>query len=769
MIWLFVLLGLIVSPLVPLLFKLGGNKTGYFIALIPLAVFVYFFSLIPVISAGEIITEKHHWIPAFGIGLNFLLDGLSLLFALMISGIGTLVFLYSGSYMYSEEYKVRFFSFLLIFMTAMLGVVLSDDLIALFLFWELTSLTSFFLIGYKSNSEKSQYAALQALLVTGLGGMFLFGAFIYIEYYTGTFTISEILSTGFDLRGSHLYPWLLAFLFLGAFTKSAQVPFHFWLPNAMEAPTPVSAYLHSATMVKAGVYLVARFNPILGEHIYWNNTLLIFGATTMIIGAFLSLYQVDMKRILAYSTLSALGILMFTLSFGNEGIIAAVLFLFIHSLYKGSLFLLAGAVDHSAGSRNITQLGGLMKPLPLLGIIAMMGVLAHAGLPPFLAFIGKEELYSAAVSRSEIMYLSIGLIIMTKIMLFASGFQAGWKPFSGNRILLPEGQEIHKPSWFLMIPPLLLGSLGLLFGIFPGLIGTSLIDPAASAISGTIMKSSLGLWHGYSWLIPATLVTYGLGYLLFRAKLYLQKDSAFFKQAERAFSSWIYDLKLKAFDLASYKITKLLQNGYLRFYLITILLVMILGLGSTMILKGPFESVRMNFEGARFYEFIVAGLIGIGTLGAILATARLSAVAALGVVGFGVSLLFILFGAPDIALTQFTIDTLSVLLFVLVLYRLPRFFNFSSKAVHIRDIIISIVSGAMITLLILFVLNETKQSKVSQYYASNSYILAKGKNVVNVILVDFRGADTLVEITVLAIAAIGVYSLLKLKSKEDEL
>ena len=529
MIWLFVLLGLIVSPLVPLLFKLGGKKTDYFIALIPLAVFVYFFSLIPIISAGEIITEKHHWIPAFGIGLNFLLDGLSMLFALMISGIGVLVFLYSASYMHDEEYKGRFFAYLLMFMSAMLGVVLSDNLIALFLFWELTSISSFFLIGYKSGSEKSQYAALQALLVTGIGGMFLFAAFIYIEHYTGTFNISEILSSDFDLKYSHLYPWLLAFLFLGAFTKSAQVPFHFWLPNAMEAPTPVSAYLHSATMVKAGVYLVARFNPILGDHIYWNNTLLIFGATTMLLGAFLSLYQVDMKRILAYSTLSALGILMFTLSFGNEGIIAAVLFLFIHSLYKGSLFLLAGAVDHSTGGRNITQLGGLMKPLPMLGIIALMGVLAHAGLPPFLAFIGKEELYHAAASRSEIMYLAIGMIMLTKIMLFASGFQAGWKPFSGNKVLLPENQEIHKPSWFLMLPPLVLGALGLLFGFFPELISKSLIDPAASAISGSVMKSSLGLWHGYSWLVPAALVTYGLGYLLFRTKLYLQKDTAFLK------------------------------------------------------------------------------------------------------------------------------------------------------------------------------------------------------------------------------------------------
>src|SRR5690606_31753916 len=357
-----VLSGFIVALCTPFLGKQLKGRLSIILAALPILLFIYFLSFIPQIAQGQPVAFSYSWIPSYGINLDFNLDGLALLFTLLITGIGSLVFLYTSAYLKGHEYLDRFYGYLSMFMASMLGLVLSDNIISIFIFWELTSISSFFLIGFNNENATSRNSAMLALGITGLGGLFLLAGAIALGAAGGSYSIAELLSSSEIIKEHSLYGWIIFFVFIAAFTKSAQFPFHFWLPGAMEAPTPVSTYLHSATMVKAGIYLLARMTPVLGDHLWWNTPLIIVGTITMVYAGLHALFRLDMKSILAYSTISALGILVFLIGLGSkEALLAAAVFILVHALYKATLFLVTGIVDHETGTRDVSKLAGLRK------------------------------------------------------------------------------------------------------------------------------------------------------------------------------------------------------------------------------------------------------------------------------------------------------------------------------------------------------------------------------------------------------------------------
>ncbi|RZK63293.1 MAG: Na(+)/H(+) antiporter subunit A, partial [Pedobacter sp.] len=372
------------------------------LCLLPVALFCYLLQFISLISNGDVAYEFYEWVPSLNINFAFRMDGLSLLFGLLITGIGSLIFLYSSAYLKGHKYLDRFYAYLCLFMASMFGIVLSDNILLLFIFWELTSISSFFLIGFNNDSPDSRKSALRALSVTGLGGFFLLTGIVLIGNITGTYSISELLTAGEQIKNHDLYPLVIALVCIGAFTKSAQFPFHFWLPGAMKAPTPVSAYLHSATMVKAGIFLLLRFTPILGGTPEWSYTLMIFGGFTMIYTALNALFRIDLKSILAYSTISALGLLTFLIGLGTEkALIAALTFIVVHALYKATLFMTTGIIDHETGTRDLTKLSGLRKVLLPVFIAGLLAALSSAGMPLFFGFISKDLIYEATLNADQ--------------------------------------------------------------------------------------------------------------------------------------------------------------------------------------------------------------------------------------------------------------------------------------------------------------------------------------------------------------------------------
>jgi len=762
-----ILLGFIFSIFLVFTGKFFKGRFSILASGIPLALFIYFAQFINRISNGEVITQENIWVPSFGVNLGFTLDGLSLLFSLMITGIGFLVFIYTSSYLKNHKYLDRFYGYLSMFMAAMLGLVLSDNLISLFVFWELTSITSFFLIGFNNTSEASRKSAITALAITGIGGLSLLVGGLFLGSITGTFSIAEMLSMNPEIAANPYYTIVVVLIFGAAFTKSAQFPFHFWLPGAMKAPTPVSTYLHSATMVKAGIYLLLRLTPVLGDHEFWNTTLVTVGAITMVYSAIHTLFRTDLKGILAYSTISALGILVFLIGQGTvNALTAAAVFIIVHALYKATLFLVTGIIDHQAGTRDTTILRGLRKVLLPVAIAGFLAAISSAGIPPTIGFIGKELTYESTFHFGNVAILFMVLIVITKILLLYAGFVAGIKPFTGA---LPERfEKMKKPSFLLWAQPLLLAIGGIVFGIFPGLIETSLVKPLVSAVGGNADEIHLKLWHGVTTILWLSIITITVGTLLY----FLIKPTHKLEQTI-AKLEWLspHSLILKLWDFF-FKFSKiwtnLFQNGYLRNYVSTIMVFMITLTGYALFRSATYSVDYMSFSRITVYEAVTSVVMLVAVLYVVFTKSRLAAVAAMGIVGYAICMFFVIYSAPDLAMTQFSIDTLTVILFVLVLYKLPKYLTLSDYKMRIRDGVISLAFGTIITLLILEVLAEPINSEVSDYYASNAYILAHGKNVVNVILVDFRGADTMIEISVLAIAAIGVFALLKLRLKKSD-
>lgn len=757
-----VLSGFIVSLVLPLLGKYLKGHGSIVISALPLLLFIYFLSFISPISQGIAATFNYPWIPSFGINLDFNLDGLSLLFTLLITGIGTLVFIYTTAYLKGHPYLVRFYSYLSFFMASMLGLVLSDNLISLFIFWELTSISSFFLIGFNNDQAKSRNSAVLALGITGLGGLFLLAGAVALGYAGGSYSLSELLSSPVMIQDHALYGWIILFIFIAAFTKSAQFPFHFWLPAAMEAPTPVSTYLHSATMVKAGIYLLARLSPILGDHIWWNTPLIIVGTITMLYTAIHALFRLDMKSILAYSTLSALGILVFLIGLGtDQAFLAAAVFILVHALYKATLFLITGIVDHETGTRDVTRLSGLRKVMLPVGIAGLLAAISNAGIPPSFGFIGKDLIYESTLQYGEWAYWLTGAAIVTNICLFFAGFIVGLKPFIGP---LPRVYEkIHLPSPLMWVPPLILATLGILFGLFPTLIDGALIKPVVASLIDSTPDFQLILWHGFNLILLLSGITVACGlalYLFVRPSPTLLGKALRFKAIapEELFQSFA-----RGFNVLAEKWTNLLQNGYLRSYVSTIVVFLCVILSYRLFEGGNLDFNLYKLTSMTVYEVSFLLIMAIAIFITVISKSRLLAVVSMGVIGYAICLIFVFYSAPDLAMTQFAIDTLTVILFVLVLYNLPKYQGFSQPRDKIRDGFVALSFGTLMSLIALEVFNEPTDATISEFYAANAYVLGKGKNIVNVILVDFRGMDTMIEITVLSIAAMGVFSLLKLR------
>ncbi len=728
--------------------------------LIPLFLAAWFATRVVPISRGETFTHMWSWVPSLNVNLSFYIDGLSLLFALIISGIGALIFVYAPGYFGNTPGRWRLYAWLLLFMVAMLGLVTANNLITLFIFWELTSITSYMLIGFKHESEKARSAALQALLITGLGGLALLAGLVLLGMAGGSFELTTLLTQGDIVRSHALIAPMIALILLGAFTKSAQFPFHFWLPSAMEAPTPVSAYLHSATMVKAGVYLVARLSPVFAGVSLWEVFVVAAGAVTAVVGGFLAWQQADLKRILAYSTISALGTLMLLFGLGTPlAVKAAIVFLIAHSLYKGALFLVAGTVDHATGTRDVEQLSGLARRIPLVAIAAVLAGISLAGLPPAIGFLAKELVYETGLASEISTAISLTTALLASVFFVVVAGLVAIRPFFGQAS--SSAESIHRPGWQLTLPPLLLGLAGLAIGLLPNFLATQFVAPAVAAVGHDGSAVYLKLWHGFNLplLLSGATLASGVAVYMFRHRCVA------IVRPLQSLAAWGpaggYEFMLRGLKQTARWQTLTLQDGRLRVYLLIVLVAFCGLLGVTLTeIDFPTDGAWLD---VRFHEVGLALLIVCAAAMVVRSTSRLAAVCALGVIGYAIALLFVMFGAPDLAMTQLAIETLTVILFVFVIYRLPRFTALSRQRTRIRDAAVALTAGGLMSIVVLAATMAHVPSRVSSYFMENSLAEAKGRNVVNVILVDFRALDTLAEITVLSVAALGIFALMRLR------
>jgi len=759
---------LIVAAVAPLVVRVAGRAAGWVLGLLPAALFAFFARRMPRVAEGHAVREEHTWVPGLDANLSFYLDGLSLLFALLITGIGTLIVVYAGGYMAREDHA-RFFPTLLFFMGAMLGLVLADNVFAFFVFFELTSLASYLLIGFYHGDRHARVSARKALIVTGGGGLALMAGLVLLGQATGTWAFSEMLGQGEVVTSSTLYPAILTLVALGAFTKSAQFPFHFWLPAAMAGPTPVSAYLHSATMVKAGVFLLARLSPVLGGTPAWTWTLALTGGFTMLLTAWLSLRYTDLKQILAYSTTMILGLLVMLLGLGGEHAVgAAMTFILVHALYKGALFMMAGAVDHETGTREIGELGGLASDMPLTTAGGLAAALSMGGVPLLFGFIGKEVTYEAALHAGSAGWFVLVVAVLSNAALFAAALVVGVKPFFG-KLRGALTREPHEAPVSMWLGPAVLGGLGLLFGLLPALTDEILLSPASTAVMQESQHLHLAIWHGVNVPLVASLVTFALGGVLYAAWEGVQpsRPMAWLDRSLADGPARVFERALYGAGRLAAGTTRLLQSGRMRRYLLAVFASAALIVGVYFLSQNTL-SWPSGLAVIRFYDVTLVALIMAAAVIAGRATDRFVAILALSVSGFSVALVYLLFGAPDLSMTQFAIETLTIILLVLVLVSLPRLSFSASGGGKARDLLAAGSAGAVLTMVALAVLDRPFDRYLSNYLAENSYTEAQGHNIVNVILVDFRGLDTLGEITVLTMAGLGVYALMRLRAPADE-
>ncbi|MEM8814155.1 MAG: putative monovalent cation/H+ antiporter subunit A, partial [Pseudomonadota bacterium] len=753
-------LGAILAP--PLVRQFAHNA-AWPLAALPFLVFLVFLGYAGPVADGETFIVSVPWAPSLGVTFSFYIDGLSTVFALLISGIGSLIVIYAGGYLKGHEHLGRFISFIFLFMGAMLGLVLADNVITLFIFWELTSITSFLLIGFDHLRTASRRAALQALVVTGAGGLSLLAAVILMAYVVGDMSMAAILASGDVLRDSALYVPIFLLVLGGAFTKSAQFPLHFWLPNAMEAPTPVSAYLHSATMVKAGVYLLMRVHPVLGETVLWETVLPLFGGATLLAGTLLAVRQTDLKLMLAYTTVASLGLLVLLTGIGTETAIkGAVLYLFAHSLFKGALFMVAGTIDHEAGTRDVTRLGGLREAMPFTFAAACLAALSMAGFPPFIGFIAKEVLYEGmAYGSLWFIFLTVVAIVGNALMLVI-GAAVALKPFLGPAIETPK--SAHEGPLMLWGGPMTLALLGTLTGLLAGWTGYLLIAPMTISILGYPAEVEV-------YLIPHKILPpiLSLMTILLGIAIYMRLDAA---RAAIARSLEVigwgpdrgFDQAIRGIVSLSGGVTRLVQTGSLHTYMLATFVVI------AAFLIGPLFArdwpARPDWPEMTFYEWGVLIIAVIGLWAVITARTRLVAIISLGIQGFAVALIFLLFGAPDLSFTQFMVETLSVVILALVMTRLnlqPH--DRREPAQQAIDWAIAGTCGLGFALAMIAVAANPIDLRLSEFFIEYSRPIAHGRNIVNVILVDFRGLDTLGEIAVVMVAGLAVLALIRVRAK----
>ncbi|MEM6758451.1 MAG: putative monovalent cation/H+ antiporter subunit A [Pseudomonadota bacterium] len=738
----------------------GNGIIGVVPVIIALSLFAWFLSLTPQLSDGGTVRWVWQWVPSLGISMSFLLDGLSLTFALLITGIGTCVFLYSNTYLAGHPQFNRFALFLTAFMLAMLGLVLADNMIGLFVFWELTTITSYLLIGFGHTTENGRRSALQALFVTGAGALALLAGFILMGFSMGTFELSEILAQGDALTKHAMYLPILILVLAGSFTKSAQFPFHFWLPNAMAAPTPVSAFLHSATMVKAGVYLMARLHPAMSGTDVWFWTLTVAGAFTAVFASILALRQTDLKQALAYTTLMALGTL--TLFLGQSSgyaMTAFATFLVVHSLYKAALFLVVGCIDYSTGTRDADTLGQLGRVMPVTALAAGLVALSMAGFPPFLGFIGKELKYAGILAIGSEPLLFASALLLANALMFAIAGIVALRPFW----LTQEGEYARAPKeapWPMLVGPVLLAVLGTLFGVNPDLLQTTLIDPTVASLLGSIEDAKeLKLWAGVNMPLILSIATVALGTVLYilhrglRARLIAITTAA--PNFDRGWDAFLNGLK----GFAAWQ-TRVIQPGVLRIYIFATFATVLVAIAGTMALRNAWPAMP-DLLAVEWQELGLALLIIAGAVLTVITSSRITAMAALGVVGIGVALIFIVYSAPDVAITQLLVETLVVVLVAVAMLRLPLL-DREGRDHRPLDAVLAGAIGLSVTAVLLAVIETPIDRRLTDYFEVTSWPEAFGRNIVNVILVDFRALDTFGEIAVVVIAALSAYALLRM-------
>ena len=733
--------------------------------------------LAPAVFAGEVVRWSIEWMPALGLRLGFRMDGLAWMFALLVLGIGALVVLYASYYLDRKDPPARFFMFFMLFMGAMLGVVLADNLILLVVFWELTSLSSFLLIGFwhadPHKGKDAREGARMALSVTGAGGLCLLAGVLLIGQVVGSTDLDRVLASGDIIRQHVLYEVALVLVLLGCFTKSAQFPFHFWLPHAMAAPTPVSAYLHSATMVKAGVFLLARLYPALGGSEPWFWIVSLTGLTTLVFGAYMALFRHDLKSLLAYSTISHLGLI--TLLFGLDeplAVVAGVFHILNHATFKASLFMAAGIIEHETGSRDMRELSGLWKYMPITGALAMVAAAAMAGVPLLNGFLSKEMFFVEAVAKeghaAMQWILTVGATVAGALGVAYSLRFIHDVFFRGPAVDL--ARTPHEPPHFMRVPVELLVLLCLVVGLIPALTVGPLLAVAAKAALlgpnvGNLPDYKLALWHGFNLPLLMSVLALVLGTAIYfglqrRVDLHsLDKAPAMPKTGGRE----LFASALSRVTRQATRLSASLQTGSLQNYLL-LLVVMATLAGALPFLQGQGQAGPTQNSPPAGFAFIAIWAIGMAAIAAcvIFHRQRLTALLLMGAVGLAVSLVFVYFSAPDLALTQLLVEVATIILMMLALNWLPDTSELDAsdtRGRRVRDAVIALTAGGGVTALAWMVLGRPFDS-ISPFFLETTLALGGGANAVNVIIVDYRGFDTLGEITVMAIAALVIHALL---------
>ncbi|UQG54781.1 MULTISPECIES: monovalent cation/H+ antiporter subunit A [unclassified Marinobacter] len=753
-------LGAMAAPL----FAQGGRTAIAIASTVP--AFVALAALFPhwqTLADGGVVLHTYEWLPAIGLSLSFRLDGLSLLFALLILVIGILIILYARYYLKPEENIGKFYGLLLCFKGSMLGIVLSSNLLLMMIFWEVTSLVSFLLISFWTHKKGARRGARMALTVTGGGGLALLAGVLIIGQIVGSYELDDVLAAGPIIKAHALYPVALTLVLLGAFTKSAQFPFHFWLPHAMQAPTPVSAYLHSATMVKAGIFLLARLYPALAGTEQWFYMVSFTGMVTLLLGAYIAMFKHDLKGLLANSTISHLGLIVLLLGMGTELATVAALFHVInHATFKASLFMAAGIIDHETGTRDMRRINGLWRFMPHTATLAMVAAASMAGVPLLNGFLSKEMFFAESLALNLPGYWAwLPPIVATLAGIFAVAYSARFIHdvfFNGKPINLPIYPP-HEPPRYMKIPVEILVFACLMVGMFPTISVGPLLYAASSATLGVPAPDyRLAVLHGFNLPLFMSFLAFFGGLLMYsQRKRFFAFHDRFREIDEKAiFEKMVFSLSLRANQL-----TAATENGSLQRY-VMLLIVSALAVAFLPIIKMGFF---IGSNGLTPVDWPTATLGAVLTACALATAAmhreRFFALVLISVVGLLTALTFVRFSAPDLTMTQLSVEVVTVVLLMLALYYMPSWTPIeSSRGRRFRDMGIALLAGSGMTIITLAILTQPFSS-ISEFFLANSKTGGGGTNVVNVILVDFRGFDTLGEISVLAIAALGIFAMLK--------
>ena len=735
---------------------------------VSLSSFLLLLSQAPAIFDGAVMTQTWSWLPQLGIDFSFRLDSLGLLFALLISGIGTLIYIYAYYYLNPKNSLSKLYLLLMLFMAAMLGISLSNNLIILLVFWELTSISSFLLVGYWSNYEAAQRGSRMALTITGMGGLAMLGGFILLGQITGTYQLDQILMMTEQIQSHHLFVPTLLLILLGAFTKSAQFPFHFWLPNAMAAPTPVSAYLHSATMVKAGLFLVARLLPIFAGAALFHNIVTFVGLFTLCMAAFFAIFKEDLKGLLAYSTISHLGLIMCLLGIGSPLAVAAAIFHIInHATFKAALFMIAGIIDHESGTRDLRKLSGLWQLLPFTATLTMITAASMAGVPLTNGFLSKEMFFTELVASLSGPLMVGSAIVATLAGIFAVAYSIRLVHgvfFDGPLGKQVPNKDAHEPAFGMRAPATLLAILCILVGLLPALLVEKIVNSTTQATTQNFAfeGTHLALWHGFNLPLLMSVIAL-LGGIIFYfslAKGGALREIDLDPKLGRLQGRILFDLFLKNLLLNSRRFRRATENGKLQSYLLWIVIFTVGLVGFPLLSNAVGTGTRELTHAPALAIILWLLLFSACWMLLWFHHERIKAVLISGAVGLVVTMVFIGFSAPDLALTQITVDVVTTVLLLMSLSLLPQLTPYeSSPTRRWRDAIIALGGGLGIAAIAWLIMTRDHNS-ISWFFLQQSIPLGGGTNVVNVILVDFRGFDTFGEITVLGIAAIGVLSLM---------